>query len=233
MDDASTDELLRDKLEEFISKHIPKTRVLRLKERSGLIIARLAGARVATSEIFVFLDAHVETSYNWLPPLLEPIELNPKTCVCPQVDIVNYETFEYYAWDNGARGIFNWQMGYARLPLLEGDRKSYPKPFKSPIMIGGLFAIRKDFFWELGGYDEGLDIWGGEQYELSFKIWMCGGQMVDAPCSRVGHVFPAPEKGMANPRDRDYLHRVIYICVLHFNLSLKSHNFFIDRTLNV
>ena len=100
------------------------------------------------------------------------------------------DTLEYRAQDEGARGSFDWRMDYKRLPRKESDEKHPIEPFDSPVMAGGLFAIWASHFWELGGYDPGLQIWGGEQYELSFKIWMCtGGRMVDVPCSRIGHIY--------------------------------------------
>ena len=44
-------------------------------------------------------------------------------------------------------------------------------------MAGGLFAMSRDYYWEVGGYDEGMIGWGGENLEMSFRVWQCHGRM--------------------------------------------------------
>ena len=36
----------------------------------------------------------------------------------------------------------------------------------------------REYFFELGAYDPGLKIWGGENFELSFKVCISDGQII-------------------------------------------------------
>lgn len=70
VDDASNRRSLGDQLDNYVAEHLPKVKIVRLPQRSGLIIARLAGAKIATGDVLLFLDSHTEANINWLPPLL-------------------------------------------------------------------------------------------------------------------------------------------------------------------
>lgn len=117
-------------------------------------------------------------------------------------------------------GGFQWNGHFDWIDVSEKEKKRIRStcetsleicPTYSPTMAGGLFAISRDYFWEIGSYDEQMDGWGGENLEMSFRIWQCetllvflfifnhytllfsfilgGGTIETIPCSRVGHIF--------------------------------------------
>ena len=71
VNDNSLNIELYEPLRRYIKRNFyGKVRLHNLNERKGLIVARMEGAKIATSEVLVFIDAHVEVNVNWLPPLL-------------------------------------------------------------------------------------------------------------------------------------------------------------------
>uniref|UniRef100_A0AAZ1XZR7 Glycosyltransferase 2-like domain-containing protein n=1 Tax=Oreochromis aureus TaxID=47969 RepID=A0AAZ1XZR7_OREAU len=88
VDDFSTKDYLKKQLDDYMAQ-FPKVRIVRLKERQGLIRARLAGAAVAKGEVLTFLDSHIECNVGWLEPLLERVYLDRKKVPCPVIEVIS------------------------------------------------------------------------------------------------------------------------------------------------
>ncbi|XP_069111074.1 polypeptide N-acetylgalactosaminyltransferase 5-like [Argopecten irradians] len=194
VDDFSDMEHLKTPLERYMARY-EKVKIVRAPRREGLIRARLLGYSVATGTVLVYLDSHIECTRGWIEPLLEPIARDKTTAVTPIIDTIDFKTFRYKigkAKDVFVGG-FDWSLvfDWHQIPKSERARREYKDylPARSPTMAGGLFAISRDYFTYIGTYDEGMNIWGAENLEISFRIWMCGGTLLTAPCSHVGHIF--------------------------------------------
>ena len=202
----------------YIQSLSPKVKVIKHDDREGCARSRLTGAKIATGEVLMFVDSHIEMlSSTWYHHLAIPIIENPHTISMQTIDVIDdLGTKDYGAGVGPLQyGIVNTEFWFGYQADRFGDygepldptkftdeekaeRKKMKyqtetphkrEPYETPFGPGSLFAIRADEFWRLGGYDEGLFVWGGENTEMAFKIWMCGGRMLMVPCSRVGHMY--------------------------------------------
>ncbi|NWW01967.1 GALT5 acetylgalactosaminyltransferase, partial [Oreocharis arfaki] len=193
VDDFSTKEYLKEQLDTYMSR-FPKVKVLRLKERHGLIRARLAGAEIAKGRM-----GAVPQKWQDPSPALR-VSLPGHQGISPI-----FFLFSYMTVDNFQRGIFTWPMnfGWRQIPqeVIEKNKMKETDIIRCPVMAGGLFSIDKKYFFELGMYDPGLDVWGGENMEISFKVGHCHMPIEIVPCSRVGHIF-RNDNPYSFPKDR-------------------------------
>jgi len=65
---------LKAPLDAYIKQLPVRCKIVHLKERSGLIRARLKGAELAAGPVLTFLDAHIEVVAGWLEPLLDRVK---------------------------------------------------------------------------------------------------------------------------------------------------------------
>nr|XP_022307306.1 polypeptide N-acetylgalactosaminyltransferase 1-like isoform X2 [Crassostrea virginica] len=193
VDDFSDLDFLKTELDEYFAENgMGKVRVIRTARREGLIRARLLGYEKATGKILTFLDSHIECFQGWLEPLLARIAENHTRVVAPVIDMISDRTLACGGAEIAALGTFDIaNMGYKWLTINKTEKAKHEpsEPWRTPTIAGGLFAISRAYFTDMGTYDDGMDIWGGENLEISFRVWMCGGSLEIHPCSHVAHIF--------------------------------------------
>ncbi|EHH51691.1 hypothetical protein EGM_11116 [Macaca fascicularis] len=209
VDDLSQQGQLKSALSEYVAR-LEGVKLLRSNKRLGAIRARMLGATRATGDVLVFMDAHCECHPGWLEPLLSRIAGDRSRVVSPVIDVIDWKTFQYYPSKDLQRGVLDWKLDFHWEPLPEHVRKALQSPIspiRSPVVPGEVVAMDRHYFQNTGAYDPLMSPRGGENLELSFKAWLCGGSVEILPCSRVGHIYrnqdaPSPVDQEATLRNK-------------------------------
>ncbi|XP_071100671.1 polypeptide N-acetylgalactosaminyltransferase 1-like [Haliotis cracherodii] len=192
LDDDSDMSELKGNLSTYVSKKFPEglVRVVRMPGRMGLIKARQMGCKMAEGDVIVIFDSHMEVNIDWLQPLLTEIKKDRKTVALGTLDYIQAETMQYTWHENYVtRYGFDWRLIFFETffrPDQYGEGNDSPKP--GSVMVGTAYAVDKQYFAEIGGFDDKMKVWGGENLEIAWRVWMCGGRLVHLPCSKVGHI---------------------------------------------
>ncbi|XP_061922720.1 probable polypeptide N-acetylgalactosaminyltransferase 8 [Entelurus aequoreus] len=237
VDDHSTNEDLKEKLEAYINViHEERQGLIKRvqhTEQLGLTQARLSGWKVATGDVVAILDAHIEVHVQWAEPLLARIKEDRTVIVTPVFDKVNYDDLKLTRYGPAA-DAFDWALWcmYESFRPEWYELKDESQPGKSPSVMGILVADSK-FFGEIGSLDGGMKIYGGENVELGIRVWLCGGSVEIIPCSKIAHIERAskpylPDLSVTMKRNAlrvaevwmdEYKHNVN----IAWNLPLENH----------
>ena len=108
---------LKQRLDDYIA-NLNIVEIVRLKERQGLIRARMAGAKITKGDVLTFLDAHCECTLGWAEPLLTKIKEDRSNVVMPVIDEISETNFHYNAVPEPfQRGVFKWRLEFTWRPI--------------------------------------------------------------------------------------------------------------------
>lgn len=183
--------LSRDAFDEYVRQTIfREVRILHLEESIGVVRARRLAINMAIATKVVFLDAHVQLTAGWLPPLLLALKDNKKTLATPQLDELDEDTLQYKRVEP-RRGLFDWTLRRREVPLLKEQLQQLPRPYETPVMRAAVFAVNVKVFQNLVEFDGQLNAPAAAELALSLEYWCSGGRVLVVPCSRVAHLQPS------------------------------------------
>jgi GT2 family glycosyltransferase len=163
IDDASTDDTV-----EMLRKAFPTLQVHARQKREGYIVQRNLGARLATGPIIFSIDD-------------DAFYVDP--------DVVR-DTLKLFDVPNvGAATIPHYNMFPGEADRLMSPEAPPDQAYVTNTFIGTAYALRRDVFLDLGGFQEALFHWG-EETEFTQRLLSSGYFVRVGTRARIHH-FPA------------------------------------------
>lgn len=167
-------------------------RVVRSVSQVGVARARNLGAAAACGEILFVTDSHVQLRPGWDRLLLDNV--SPRRIA--------------------AATIADRMSGFRAcgcsliVPFMgtRWNRRALGEDRMVQIASSAGTGIRRDVFWRIGGYDEGMKVYGAAEPEFSVRAWLSGVEIVSVNELEVAHQFKTrPERNKFLRRCRAYM----------------------------
>ena len=176
-DNSSTDGSV-----EWVRENFPQTRVIDNGGNLGFAGGNNNGARHARADILVFLNPDTTVEPDWLEELLKPFGDLTVGCATSKI-LLMAEPQKLNTCGN--------DVHISGLTLCRGmgqPRWLFPNTEEVAAVSGAAFAIRREIFEQMGGFNESLFIYL-EETALSLETWLRGWRCIYTPASVVHHDY--------------------------------------------
>ncbi len=174
----------------FLRQHFPQVKVILNNSNLGFAGGYNEALKQVQSKYYVLLNSDVEVTENWIQPVIELMEKNPRVAACqPKIkSYKNKDEFEYAGAAGGYIDKYGYPFCRGRIfTSLEKDLHQYDDEKEIFWATGAALFIRSQIFHELGGFDEKFFA-HMEEIDLSWRIHRAGYKIMYCPGSLIYHI---------------------------------------------
>ncbi len=174
---------------EFLERDFPEVKHVSLDTNHGFAGGYNRGLKQIEAKYYLLLNSDVEVTANWLAPMLELLDDNPKIAACgPKIKAhLQPDYFEYA----GAAGGYLDRYGYAFcrgriFANMEKDTGQYDDEVPVFWATGACLMIRSKLFHQVGGFDD-FFFAHMEEIDLCWRLKNLGYQIYYTSRSTIYH----------------------------------------------
>jgi len=181
VDDASTDSSVS-----LVAEVFTGVKLVRHEHNQGFGKTCWSGAQTAQNPILILLNSDVKVETDFIAPLadalIDPDVFAASPLILDDQGNLNNVTISIPYFKRG-------KIRYKSAPLqqLQTPTESLPNPWCTLFPIGAAFAVKRDRFLELKGFDDLFNPFYYEDTDLGFRAWRRGWRCIVIPESRVTH----------------------------------------------
>lgn len=171
LDNASTDQSI-----DFVKTNFSQVRIIELKGNLSFTRAMNIGIKNARYQLVICLNNDIISDKNFIDPLINHFARHSELfAVAAKMLFWDKKTLNF------GRAIGSFKFGFFNRKIVDSG-----SAVNTLYACAGGFAVSKDKFIELGGFDEDLQVYW-EDLDLCYRAWKRGWRVIYEPRSIIYH----------------------------------------------